>query len=424
MSNKEKKAHVVEDNKKTTASKKPSKKNQSLEKLRSVDDSLFENDLMETQAIEKEAEETAKSLTSKSHKSSYNFLSNDDKLADGIKNYLNEVGKIQLLNKDEEQELGQILVENRVKVVIKQDENGNDYEIRYSFEEECALKLEQEEKELQAEEEYDGEGEYIRKNLRPRINYYYEYSAEGKYARDRLISSNLRLVISIAKKFMNRGLDFWDLLAEGNVGLMRATEKFNYKLGFKFSTYATWWIRQAISRAIADQARVIRIPVHMVETMNKLVKIERELNQELGRDATEEEIMKKLGGKITAKRIHDIRRLYNEPISLEKPIVSDEESSFGDFVEDKDIRSPIEAAEKRALREEMEKIFNEVFTDKEIKVMKMRCGMHPYNREHTLEEVGNAFKVTRERIRQIESKARNKLNHKKYKNRLQKFYKN
>ncbi|ATG97355.1 sigma-70 family RNA polymerase sigma factor [Mesoplasma lactucae] len=280
---------------------------------------------------------------------------------------------------------------------------------------------------------------------------------EVKEGREKLITSNLKLVISVARKHLNRGLDFADLIEEGNVGLMKAVDKFDYTKGFKFSTYATWWIRQAITRAIADQARTIRIPVHMVETINKLTRIERSLTQELSREPTPEEIAEKVGGGMTPEKVIDIKKLSVEPVSLEKPFGDEDDTHFGDFVEDKDMISPDDYAEKQSLCEVIDGLFVEMLAPREEKVIRMRFGIIPtklrtiirlavecedeqaellketvkelglhydtpiekvraidnpvlqeqlskYDSPKTLEEVGKELKVTRERIRQIEAK--------------------
>ncbi|WP_374696438.1 sigma-70 family RNA polymerase sigma factor [Spiroplasma endosymbiont of Polydrusus formosus] len=280
---------------------------------------------------------------------------------------------------------------------------------------------------------------------------------ERRFGRDKLITSNLKLVVSVARKHLNRGLDFSDLIEEGNIGLMKAVDKFDYKRGFKFSTYATWWIRQAITRAIADQARTIRIPVHMVETINKLTRIERQLTQELGREPSYNEIAEKMGQGMVGEKVREIKRLSIEPVSLEKPIGDEDDTHFGDFVDDKDIFSPDEYTEKESLREVIDEVFHEILSAREEKVIRMRFGLLPtklrivlrlakecedetflelvktvkaldihydtsiekvqiqknnlidkhlskYDSPKTLEEVGKEFKVTRERIRQIEAK--------------------
>jgi RNA polymerase primary sigma factor len=239
------------------------------------------------------------------------------------------------------------------------------------------------------------------------VNLALRMEAGDEEAKRTLAEANLRLVVSIAKRYVGRGMLFLDLIQEGNLGLIKAVEKFDYRKGFKFSTYATWWIRQAITRAIADQARTIRIPVHMVETINKLIRVQRQLLQELGREPSPEEIAKEMN--ISEEKVREIQKIAQEPVSLETPIGEEEDSHLGDFIEDHDARAPAEEASFTLLREQLDEVLK-TLTDREQRVLRLRFGLDD-GRARTLEEVGQKFGVTRERIRQIEAKTLRKLRH-------------
>ena len=299
---------------------------------------------------------------------------------DPVRMYLKEIGKVPLLSADEEIELAQKMEAGSVAVekipLLKERlaETGD----------------EQEKEEIQAEI----------KALQLDVD-------RGSDAKKRLAETNLRLVVSIAKRYVGRGMLFLDLIQEGNLGLIKAVEKFDYRKGYKFSTYATWWIRQAITRAIADQARTIRIPVHMVETINKLIRVSRQLLQELGREPTPEEIAEEM--KMPVERVREILKISQEPVSLETPIGEEEDSHLGDFIKDDNVPVPADAATFTLLKEQLEEVLG-TLTEREQKVLTLRFGLED-GRARTLEEVGKEFNVTRERIRQIEAKALRKLRH-------------
>ena len=295
----------------------------------------------------------------------YEQASTYTKVNDPVKMYLKEIGRVPLLKADEE-----ILIAKRI-------ENGINYP--------DDPKLVQ----------------------------------DGIDAKNELISANLRLVVAIAKKYTGRGMLFLDLIQEGNMGLIKAVDKFDYTKGFKFSTYATWWIRQAITRAIADQARTIRIPVHMVETINKMTRIQRQLVQELGRDPSAEEIASKMGSGMSADKVREIQKIALDPVSLETPIGEEDDSHLGDFLEDKDALSPDQYANNELLKDEINLILS-TLTDREEKVIRLRFGLED-GKTRTLEEVGKEFDVTRERIRQIEAKALRKLKNPTKSKRLKEF---
>ncbi len=289
---------------------------------------------------------------------------------DPVKMYLKEIGAVELLSEKEERRLAEVYYNGK----LAQEKIDN---VDAGIEE-------------VSDEEYQA---------------LLDKADRGQIAKDKIVEANLRLVVSIAKKYTTRGLPFLDLIQEGNMGLIRAVDKFEYEKGYKFSTYATWWIRQAISRAVADQARTIRIPVHMVETINKLVRTQRTMTQELSREPSDEELAKRMGCSVS--KIQEIRKIAQEPISLEQPVGEEEDSSLGDFVADTTSLDPYEETEKQALKVEIAKLLA-TLTPKEERIMRLRYGLTD-GRPRTLEEVGKEFNVTRERIRQIEEKAKQKM---------------
>ena len=320
------------------------------------EDDLNDEDLDEEDSIAEEISQLEKTFANASHA----------KINDPVKMYLKEIGQIPLLDPKEE------------PIIARQIQEGE-----------------------QAKEDIKNPdlSEEEKKKLAKII-------ADGEEAKQTLISSNLRLVVSIAKKYVGRGMLFLDLIQEGNCGLIKAVEKFDYTKGFKFSTYATWWIRQSITRAIADQARTIRIPVHMVETINKLTRIQRQLVQDLGRDPMPEEIAEKMEN-ISAEKVREIQKIALDPVSLETPIGEEDDSHLGDFIEDKDTLSPDDYTNNQLLKDEINAVLQGL-TEREEKVVRLRFGLLD-GRTRTLEEVGKEFNVTRERIRQIEAKALRKL---------------
>lgn len=321
-----------------------------------LDDDLSDEDLDEEDSIAEEISQLEKTFANASHA----------KINDPVKMYLKEIGQIPLLDPKEE------------PIIARQIQEG-----------------EEAKEAMKSTDLSDEEKKKLAKVI-----------ADGEQAKQTLISSNLRLVVSIAKKYVGRGMLFLDLIQEGNCGLIKAVEKFDYTKGFKFSTYATWWIRQSITRAIADQARTIRIPVHMVETINKLTRIQRQLVQDLGRDPLPEEIAEKMEN-ISVEKVREIQKIALDPVSLETPIGEEDDSHLGDFIEDKDTLSPDDYTNNQLLKDEINAVLQGL-TEREEKVLRLRFGLLD-GRTRTLEEVGKEFNVTRERIRQIEAKALRKL---------------
>jgi len=310
-------------------------------------------------------------------------IASNIKIDDPVRMYLKEIGQIPLLNQDEERDYAETVSNGRyAKEQLEEIAAGN---LMLPEEDVAAL---------------------------------HDAVKKAHFAKNSLVEANFRLVVSIAKRYVGRGLLFLDLIQEGNMGLMRAVDKFDYEKGFKFSTYATWWIRQAITRAVADQARTIRIPVHMVETINKMIRIQRQLVQDLGREPTLEEIANKMG--ITVEKVQNIQRIAKEPISLEAHVGEEEDSSLGDFISDPNALTPHEFMLQEMVKQTLDEVL-ETLTDREEKVLRLRYGLFD-GKNHTLEEVGREFGVTRERIRQIEAKALRKLRSPSRQNKLREFY--
>jgi RNA polymerase primary sigma factor len=332
---------------------------------------------------------------------------------DPVRMYLKEIGKVPLLTAAQEVDLARRIEAGEFATVLRElteeEDRVDQKRLRLVTESVVAIRDHQVEKFGKVE----GIGrDRIGKTYKPKTrealdDFLRRVERDGQLAKRKLIEANLRLVVSIAKRYVGRGMLFLDLIQEGNLGLIRAVEKFDYSKGYKFSTYATWWIRQAITRAIADQARTIRIPVHMVETINKLVRVQRQLLQDLGREPTPDEIGKVMG--VGAEKVREIQKVSQEPVSLHTPIGEEEDSQLGDFIEDADAVVPVDAASFILLQEQLEGVLH-TLSEREKKVIQLRFGLvdgHP----RTLEEVGKEFGVTRERIRQIESKTLSKLRH-------------
>jgi RNA polymerase primary sigma factor len=334
---------------------------------------------------------------------------------DPVRMYLKEIGKVPLLTAAQEVDLAMRMeggeFATQLKCLIEASDKVDQKGLRRVVDSVVRIR----EHQIDPEKKLRNEGigrERISRVYRPRtrpetMDFLRRVERDGQLTKKRLIEANLRLVVSIAKRYVGRGMLFLDLIQEGNLGLIRAVEKFDYSKGYKFSTYATWWIRQAITRAIADQARTIRIPVHMVETINKLARVQRQLLQDLGREPLPEEIGRQMG--VPAEKVREILKVSQEPVSLETPIGEEEDSHLGDFIEDSDAVVPIDAASFILLQEQLESVLH-TLSEREKKVIQLRFGLmdgHP----RTLEEVGREFGVTRERIRQIESKTLSKLRH-------------
>lgn len=370
-----KKKNVIEDNEIIAAFAKCKEVELTTERMVEIFDFLEQNkvDVLTISDVEEEPDEDALLDVENDEDISIEKIDlsvpEGTNIEDPVRMYLKEIGKVPLLSAEEEIALAQKMEAGEL----------------------AKTQLEDDEASLSEEE---------KRELRILVN-------QGDYAKKKLAEANLRLVVSIAKRYVGRGMLFLDLIQEGNLGLIKAVEKFDYRKGYKFSTYATWWIRQAITRAIADQARTIRIPVHMVETINKLIRVSRQLLQELGREPSPEEIAEQMD--IPVERVREILKISQEPVSLETPIGEEEDSHLGDFIQDENVPVPADAAAFTLLKEQLVEVLS-TLTEREQKVLRLRFGLDD-GRARTLEEVGKEFKVTRERIRQIEAKALRKLRH-------------
>lgn len=380
---------------------------QDLDEILSALDELNIEVVSSSEAYHRKKTPPAKKITSQTERA---------KFSDPVRAYLHQMGQIPLLHREEEISLAKtieegtqnikkileaLIAEDIFALMVKKKNLANMFR-------KLANAMEKEKRGLLPEGYIEREWEINREEFEKHLPYLKEEAEKVRLAKEKMIQSNLRLVVSIAKKYINRGLSLLDLIQEGNMGLMRAVDKFEYKRGYKFSTYATWWIRQAITRAIADQARTIRIPVHMIETINRLARISQKFVQTQGRGPTAKELSKKM--KIPIEKVRAVLSISQHPVSLETPVGSDESSHFGDFIEDKEVVMPDTIAAFSMLKEQISRVLD-TLPEREKDILKLRFGIGEGISPHTLEEVGKKFNVTRERVRQIEAKALNKLRH-------------